>query len=223
MAWRRWLVMVLLFTCLPVTLDLSAQSEPSAATDVPGLPLRVGVVIDESGSARGAELQSVLLKRTLDWVSAALHRDGGDAFLVAFNDEIITSTELVTDVVRLREAAEQLRPFGGSAIRDAVVHTAQKFHSIRPDSGQPIRVMLLLSDGFDNASVANERRAVEAAQREHVRVYAVSFPSPEAAKGKRLLDSLAKHTGGKAFFPASEAEVSSVLSEIDRDLPDGSR
>jgi Mg-chelatase subunit ChlD len=181
------------------------------------------VVIDESGSARGVGLQSALLKRTLDWVATALQRDGGDAFLVGFNDQIVISTELVTDVAQLRNAAEQLRPLGGSAIRDALVHTAQKFNSIKPEPNQRIRVILFLSDGFDNASCANERRAIEAAKREHIRVYAVSFPSPQSAEGKHLLDNIAKHTGGKAFFPASDPEVSSALAEIDRDLANGVR
>ncbi len=95
--------------------ELSAQTNQQAS-GVHRLPLRVGVVIDESGSAHRGVLQTVLLQKSLDWVGAALGREGGDAFLVAFNDQIIVSTELVTDVAQLRRAAEQVRQIGSAMV-----------------------------------------------------------------------------------------------------------
>jgi hypothetical protein len=68
-------------------------------------PLRIGVVTDQSGSARGSGLQSAFLARGLDGAQTAIERNGGDAFLVGFNDPIIISTELSTDVGRFRSAA----------------------------------------------------------------------------------------------------------------------
>jgi len=78
------------------------------------LPLRVGIVIDESGSGRRAGLHSVIIQRTLDSAADWLQAHGGDGFLVGFNDQIIISTELVTDVGHLRNVMGQLRPIGGS-------------------------------------------------------------------------------------------------------------
>jgi Ca-activated chloride channel family protein len=202
--------------------ELSAQTNQRVSGGH-RLPLRIGVVIDESGSARGEVLQAVLLQKSLDWVGAALRREGGDAFLVAFNDQIIVSTELVTDVAQLRRAAQQVRQIGGSAVNDALIHTAQKFNSVQPEQQPAKRMILLISDGFDNASYENEKHAAEALHREHVRVYAVCFPSPEAWKGKKLLDNIAKLSGGKAFFPTSESDISSVLADIESDLASSQR
>jgi hypothetical protein len=162
-------------------------------------------------------MQKVLLEDAFAWAVGVLQRTDSDAFLVGFNDQIITSTELGTDVARLRGAADQLRPFGGSAIRDAIVHT-QKFSSLPPQSKQEVRIILLLSDGFDNASVADERRAIEAAQRAGVRVYALSFPSAGAAAGERLLKDVTQRTGGTVFFPATDAEGATALAAINRDI-----
>jgi hypothetical protein len=223
MSHHRWLAIVLL-TYILASLGLSAQSNPQGSPVGAQLsPLRIGVAIDESGSARGSGLPSAFLKRGLDWAQTAIERNGGDCFLVGFNDQIIISTELVTDVGRLRGAAQQLRPIGGSAVRDALVHAAQKFNSLMPEPKNAIRVVLFISDGSDNASSADERRAIERAKLSHVRVYAVGFPSPEAAKGRHLLESIAKQTGGKAFFPASETDMLSALADIDRDLAASSR
>jgi Ca-activated chloride channel family protein len=137
---------------------------------------------------------------------------------VGFNDYIITSTEIVTDISQLRRALSQLHPIGGSAIRDALIHSMQKFYALGPEQKPTARVVVLVSDGFDNASYAKERNAIESAQRWGVRVYAISFPSPEAAAGKSLLERFSQRTGGKAFSPRDEREVSSVLSALDRDL-----
>ncbi len=182
------------------------------------LPLRVGIVIDESGSGRRAGLHGVIIQRTLDSAADWLQAHGGDGFLVGFNDQIIISTELVTDVAHLRNVMGQLRPIGGSAIRDAVVHAGQKFFSVAPEPKPSIRVILLVSDGYDNASNASEQRAVETAQREGVRVYPISFPSPEAAAGRHLLENIARHTGGQAFFPLTDKELATALKAIDDEL-----
>jgi len=203
--------------------DVEVEQDGRKANDSPPviqqtMPLRIGIVFDESGSGRRSTLHTLLLERALDWAAAALARYGGDAFLVGFNDQIIISTEIVTDISQLRRALSQLHPIGGSAVRDALIHSAQKFYALGLEPKPTARVVLFVSDGFDNASYAKERNAIESAQREGVRVYAISFPSPEAVAGKSLLERFSQRTGGKAFSPRDEREVSSVLTALDRDL-----
>jgi len=203
--------------------DVQLEQDGRKANDSPPViqhtvPLRIGIVCDESGSGRRSTLHTFLLERVVDWAAAALARYGGDAFLVGFNDQIITSTEMVTDISQLRRALSQLRPVGGSAIRDALIHSTQKFYALGPEPKPTARVVVFVSDGFDNASYAKERNAIESAQRSGVRVYTISFPSPEAAVGKDLLERFSQRTGGKAFSPRDQTEVSSVLTALDRDL-----
>jgi VWFA-related protein len=183
-------------------------------------PLRMGVVLDESGSGRRSPLHAFLTGRVLDWATVTLARYGGDAFLVGFNDQIIISTEIVPDALQLRGALTQLRPIGGSAVRNAIIHAAQKFYSLGPEPKPSARLIVLVSDGYDNASFLGERKAVEYAQREGVRVYAISDPSPEAAAGKEFLQLLCEQTGGKAFFPRDESGLNTVLHALERDLAD---
>jgi len=182
-------------------------------------PLRLGLVLDESGSGRRSTFQTSLGELVLDWSKSVLEQLKGDAFLVGFNDMIITSTEISPDVSRLRDALKQLKPIGGSAIRDAIIHSTQKFWVLRGNDLRPTaKVIVLVSDGFDNASLYKEQKMRESAQGFDVRIYAISFPSPEAAFGRGFLEELAKNTGGKAFFPRNEAEGSKALKAIKEDI-----
>lgn len=202
--------------------DVELKEDKQAAQGVSlaksgSLPLRIGIVIDESGSGRNVGLLGVEIQRALDSTSAWLQSHGGDAFLVGFNDQIIVSSELVTDISHLHQMADQLRPIGGSAIRDAIVHAAQKFGSLDAKP-RALRIIILISDGHDNASNTSEQRAIETAQREGVRVYSISFPSREASTGERLLKKVANNTGGMAFFPSDERELTAALADIGNDL-----
>lgn len=182
------------------------------------VPLRIGLLFDESGSGRRLPSHDLLLQRVLDWTGDTLQRHKGDAFLVGFNDQIITSTEIRADTSQLRLALSQLRPIGGSAVRDAIVHGSQKFDSLRPEPQPTARLLLVVSDGVDNASYGKERNAIESAQRSGVRVYVIGLPFPEAAAGNSLLEHLAVNTGGQAFFPADESDVDRALAAIERDV-----
>src|SRR5947209_18910879 len=117
MSCRRWLLSILLISCICASIGLSGQTNQQVSVaSVQRSPFRIGVAIDESGSARGSGLQGAFLDQALNWVNTTLARDGGDAFLVGFNDQIITSTDLVTYIGRLPTAAHHLRPIGASAM-----------------------------------------------------------------------------------------------------------
>lgn len=181
------------------------------------VPLRIGLVFDESGSGRQFAPHDVLLEHVLGWAGDTLKRQKGDAFLVGFNDQIVISTEITADTTQLRLALGQLRPIGGTAIRDAIVHSSQKFYSVRPEAQPMARLLVIVSDGIDNASYAKERNAIESAQRSGVRIYVLGFPPPAGtAGGKSLLEHLASDTGGQAFFPIDQNDVDRALATIER-------
>lgn len=181
-------------------------------------PLRIGLLLDESGSGRRFTGHDLLLERVVDWAGEILQRHKGDAFLVGFNDQIIISTEIKSDTSQFRLALGQLRPIGGSAIRDAIVHGSQKFDSVRPQTQPVARMLVIVSDGADNASYAKERNAIESGQRSDVRIYAIGFSSPELSDGRAFLEHLVAGTGGQVFFPASPNDVDHALATIERDV-----
>ena len=181
-------------------------------------PLEVGILLDESGSARHSVLEPFLAASALAWTAAALRRSGGNAFLLAFNDQVIVSTGLTSDVAQLKQTLKQLRPIGGSAVWDALISAAEKFDSLSPTERPTARVVVLITDGSDNASRANERECLKYLQMSGVRVYAVAFSSGAAPTGMNLLGDVPDQTGGKAFFPRGESKVDAVFTELDQDL-----
>lgn len=204
------------------TADLKVQQDSRTpgvpATVQPYPPYRIGLLFDESGSGRRSPLLDTYIQRVVAWSDALSQRRRSDWFAVGFNDQIVTSTRVTARVSELQEALTQMHPIGGSAIRDAVVHGTQKFYALGPEPTPTGRVILLISDGFDNASTTNERRAIESAQSFGVRVYAISVPGPEAASGRSLLQHLAEATGGQTFFPSNAQELNSALAAIEADL-----
>ena len=181
-------------------------------------PLEVGILLDESGSARHSALEPFLAASALAWTTAALRRCGGNAFLLAFNDQVIVSTGLTGDVSQLKQSLKQLRPIGGSAVWDALISAAEKFDSLSPIGRSAARVVVLITDGSDNASRADERECLKYLQMSGVRVYAVAFSSGAAPAGRKLLGDVPDQTGGRAFFPRGESEVDAVFTELDQDL-----
>ncbi len=173
---------------------------------------RIGLVFDESGSGR----HDVLLEHVLGWAGDTLQRRKGDVFLVGFNDLIVISTEITNNTSQLRLALSQMRPFGGSAIRDAIVHSSQKFDSVRQESQPMARLLVIVSDGHDNASYAKERNVIESVQRSGVRVYVIGLPSGGTSDGRSFLEHLSSDTGGQAFVPTDQNDLDRALAAIER-------
>ena len=115
--------------------------------------------------------------------------------------------------------AQPVKPTGGTALWDAVwcgVSVLQR------DREAIRRVLLVISDGFENGSVTPEQTAIRFAQLHGVMVYTVGFRAVDAtARGsrsdKRLRD-LADATGGR-YFPVDEQDpLEPVFREIGDEL-----
>jgi VWFA-related protein len=189
------------------------QGRPTIQQEV---PFRIGLVFDESGSGSSLPSHDALLEHVLGWAGDAVQRHKGDAFLVGFNDQIVTSTEITANTSQLHHALSQLRPFGGSAVRDAIIHSAQKFDSVRQEPQPMARLLVIVTDGHDNASYAKERGVIESVQRSGVRVYVIGLPSGGTSDGKSFMEHLSGDTGGQAFFPADQNDLDRALAAIQR-------
>jgi VWFA-related protein len=85
------------------------------------------------------------------------------------------------------------------------------------------KVLIVISDGDDNASLSNLRKARKAAQDHEVLIYAVSTHPHVSSdehlnKPDRILRSLAVETGGQAFFPATSLEFTRSFESISTEL-----
>jgi VWFA-related protein len=88
------------------------------------------------------------------------------------------------------------------------------------------KVLLVVTDGVDNASRRTLANAVQEAQRSDALIYAVGIFSDDdikhnrgdMKKARRALTELATSTGGLAFFPENVADTEAICTQIARDI-----
>lgn len=115
----------------------------------------------------------------------------------------------------LRSALSRIGTRGKTALYDAVAHALDYLERGRHDE----KVLIVLSDGGDNASATTfERLAAKAAASAAV-IYTVGLfaaDDPDANPG--VLKKLAGMSGGDAFMPGDIGEVVTILERIAREI-----
>jgi Ca-activated chloride channel family protein len=180
------------------------------------LPLRLGLIIDTSNSVKDRiQFEEAAATKFLETVVT-----GKDdlAFVVGVNNSVLLVQDFSGDQARISHEINQLAPGGGTALWDAVEFGAEKLHDRA--EGKPVaRVLIVISDGEDNASSATLKQAIASAQRGEVAVYTVSTQDysqedPSTELGDHALRALSELTGGTAFIPGSIRGLKGSLAEL---------
>jgi Ca-activated chloride channel family protein len=180
------------------------------------LPLRLGLVIDCSGSI--TKEFAFEKKAAASFLQKALTDDKDQAFVAGFTSTVLLVQDFTADSAEISRGIEELAPSGGTALWDAVKWAAEKLAS--RDEPQPVaRIVVVISDGDDNASTATLKETIESAERHEVTVFTVS--TREIAGGDataiiadRSMKALAARTGGTAFFPDSAGNLNRRLADL---------
>jgi Ca-activated chloride channel family protein len=187
------------------------------------LPLRVGVAIDTSNSVTSR------FRFEQDAASAFFHqtvnRDSDLGFVMGFENYPTMMQDFASDPDLLSKGVYQLKPGGGTALYDAVRSACQKLRN-HPEQDIVARVLVVVSDGQNNAGDVTLERAIDAAQEAEVTIYAISTNysrySTErnlaADAGNSTLYKLAEQTGGRVLFPASPKDVTKAFAKIEEEL-----
>ncbi len=77
------------------------------------------------------------------------------------------------------------------------------------------RVVVLITDGYQNAGSISVKQAVARAKKMGVKIYTVGIGTPKDYDAK-LLARIAAETGGKAFGAENADELAGVFDELDR-------
>lgn len=135
-----------------------------------------------------------------------------DAVVVApFKNGITTVTGPTRDLDTVRDAITAITPGGRTAIFDALRDVTVRF-----GDGPGRRVVVLVTDGFDEQSETDPDSLLEELRSSRVTVYVISIGgvSGVSISGERLLRRLATETGGRAFFPWNAAQLGDVHATI---------
>lgn len=180
------------------------------------LPLRLGLVIDTSGSVRDRfSFEQAAADKFLQTV--VTNKDDL-SFVVGVNNSVRFVQDFTPDQSLTSRAVDRLAPAGGTALWDAVAFAADKLAN-RPESQPVARVIVVISDGEDNSSSATLKQAIASAQRGEVAVYTVStrdgsHEGNSALLGDHALRTLAELTGGATFVPGSVRNLGGSLADL---------
>jgi VWFA-related protein len=182
------------------------------------LPVSIGLVVDNSGSMY--RKRPSVNKSALDLIEASNPQD--EAFVVNFSDEAFIDADFTSDIRKLRDGLAHIDSRGGTALYDAVVASADKLVA---DAKRPKQVLILITDGEDNASSLNLEQTIHRVQQlSGPVIYSIGLlfgdemSRAEVRHARRALEMLSGETGGMAFFPKSIEQVDQIAAEVARDI-----
>lgn len=189
------------------------------------IPVTMGIVIDDSGSMK--EKRPAVNAAALAFVETSNPSD--QMFIVNFNDAYYLDTpgDFTSNMDDLRSALSKIDSRGGTALYDAVYSSLDHLHLGNRDK----KVLLVVTDGEDNASSYQFPELLRYAQQSNAVVYTIGLLGDDDNKNglfkissrgdrhaKKILELLAHDTGGEAYFPNSLDEVDSTCRQISHDI-----
>jgi VWFA-related protein len=182
------------------------------------LPVSMGLVVDNSGSMY--RKRPSVNKSALDLILASNPKD--EAFVVNFSDEAFIDCELTSDITKLRDGLSHIDSRGGTALFDAVAASADK---LAADAKRPKQVLIIITDGEDNASSLDREQTIRRVQQlSGPVIYSIGLlfgdemSRAEVRNARRTLEMLSEETGGQAYFPKSIEQVDQIAAEVARDI-----
>ncbi len=179
------------------------------------VPIALGILIDNSGSM--LPKRAKVNEAALQLVDASQQDDR--VFVINFGEEAFLDQDYTPDVGKLTAALQRVETRGSTALYDALIAAIDHLET----SPLPKKVLLVVTDGRDNASQATFQELLHKLQSKNGPVlYAIALEQTQNARRddghRQSLRTLSEQTGGTAFFPSSLDEIQSIASAIAQDI-----
>jgi Ca-activated chloride channel family protein len=179
------------------------------------VPVTVGLVIDHSGSMRPKLSHVTTAART--FVQSSNPKD--QMFVVNFNEKVTLGLPIAIPFSdrpnELADAISRTPALGMTALYDAIALAEERLHAGKRDR----KVLIVISDGGDNASAHKLAEVVKSLEQSSALVYTIGiFDDADEDKNPGVLRRLGRTTGGEAFFPRQLDEVVEICERIARDI-----
>lgn len=222
-AWIAWLALLVALAGPRVVLP--AEALPATGRDLM-------VALDLSGSMERTDFEldgktSTRLDAMRDVARRFIAGRGGDRVgLVAYADQTYVAAPLSFDVEAVAKALDGFAVglVGRStAIGDGLGLSLRRLSAVDAKS----RVVLLLSDGVNNAGVSAPHDVARLAKEMNVRVHTIAMGPRDIGEGDgnpdvvdvKTLRDIAEATGGRAFRVKTTADLSAAMAAVDEIEP----
>lgn len=186
----------------------------TAVSNADPLPISVEVLIDESVSMRNQIVgQAPLIRQFLNFT---IRKGRDNAAVTAFSTISSRHQDSTDDLANLHTAINKITAAVGTStpknktlLYDAVVEATNRLASA---TGR--KVVLVVSDGFDNSSRTSHSKTIDTLQKADVAVYSISRYPP----GTNTLRLLAEDTGGILCSPSTDGDIERGLRQMAREM-----
>lgn len=234
-AYLRHLLFALKMAALALLIVALARPQSSSTNSTSNIEgIDIVLAMDVSGSMLARDLKPDRLTAAKNVASDFVQGRPGDRMgLVIFSGESFTQVPLTTDHgVMLNMLAEMKNGLieDGTAIGDGLATAISRLK----DSEAISKVVILLTDGMNNAGSVDPYTAAEIAKLYGIRVYTIGVGSYGTAPypvqtpfgtqiqqmkveiDERLLSTIANSTGGKYFRANNNQKLDEIYQEIDQ-------
>lgn len=179
-------------------------------------PSSVGVILDLSGSMAGKSQAIAKAVNLFIQESNKLN----DYMIVGFNKKaqlICDWTSSQDDILKALSGVFKYNPKGQTALYDAIYLSVKRMSS----SPHSKHVLLIVSDGNDDASEISLKQIRRMLRESDVMVYVLGLIDPESSLGNVGMDNLkdlASASGGLALFPRAQIEMDDACRQFAEEL-----
>jgi len=179
------------------------------------LPVTAGLVVDHSGSM-GSKLAEVSAAAAV-FAQSSNRQD--QLFVVNFNDRpslaLPRDTAFTGNEHELQAAIGGASAVGRTALYDAIAEALDHL-TLNQERRQ---ALVVITDGGDNASRHTFAQVLSLAQKSSAQIYCIGvFDHYDPDAKPSVLKKLAQVTGGRAYFPESVDQISTITRKIAQDL-----
>jgi VWFA-related protein len=179
------------------------------------IPVAVGLVIDHSASMSPKLAEVTAAARA--FVRSSNRED--EVFVVNFNEiaslGLPPSVRFTDSTADLERAIMASPTRGQTALYDAIGKALEQLQTGSRDK----KVLIVVSDGGDNASKLGLDQVMKLAEESSAVIYTVGlFDEQDPDRNPGVLKRVARATGGEAFLPGELGEVVAICERIARDI-----
>ena len=179
------------------------------------VPAAIGLIVDNSGSM--SRKKNAVTAAALTFVHSS--NPGDQMFVVNFNEHaslgLPSGTPFSANAAELEEALNRTAPDGRTALYDAIETGITQLRNATLER----KVLIVISDGGDNASHTTFDQVLTRAARTGITIYTIGlFDEDDTDRNPGVLRKIAQITGGDSFVAHEIGQVWPICRRIAEEI-----
>ena len=184
-------------------------------------PIALAILLDTSASME--EKLPIAQEAAIGFTRRMRPEDAME--VIDFDSQVRILQTFTNDARALEKAIRDTNVNGSTSLYNAVYISLKELKKAKARSADEIRrqAIIVLSDGDDTSSLVEYDEVLDLAKRSETAIYSIGLRQETGARrdfkeAEFVLRQLSQETGGRAFFPASAAELPKIYDQISEEL-----